>query len=236
MMHSGKYQIATPGQSSRPMSLSEINLGLASGEVLPEDQYWSKGMPRWEKVKDMPGVLIPSTPKNRVVNDASAPTQPKDGRSAVGIQNQNNGTTGSLSFWSQPDHRPRLAVWSPTMYFWLSVIFTPLVGTVMMVQNHRATDERIWRGIASFWLMIWSAFVVAAVALHFSDVPCGSPLYWGIGYATLAIGWCFTCAFPHHNFLRARTYEAAWRSDWGKLVGISFTAWVVIITVFLLTR
>lgn len=236
MLNSGKYQIAVQGQSSRPMSLSEVNLGLASGEVMPEDQYWLKGMPRWEKVKDMPGVILPATPKTRLANGTAAPSHTPETRKESPVQNRGSNSSGSLSFWAQPDHRPRLWVWSPAMYLGLSVFFTPLMGSVLVAQNHRATDETVWKPIAWFWLVVWSMFVAAAISLNFAAVPCGPPLYWGIGYGALGIGWCFTCAIPHRNFLNTRTFEAAWRSDWGKPIGFGFIAWIVIATVFLLTR
>jgi len=236
MMTSGKYQIAASGQSSRPMTLSEVNLGLASGEVMPEDQYWIKGMPRWEKVKEIPGVILPATPKTRLANGTAAPTNTPETRRDVGVQNRGSNGTGTLSFWSQPDYRPRLAVWSPAMYLGLSVIFTPLMGSVMVAQNHRATDEKVWIGISWFWLVVWLLFVTTAASLYLGAVPCGSPLYWGIGYGCLGIGWFFTCAIPHRNFINTRTFEAAWRSDWGKLLGLGFAAWAVIAAVYLLTR
>ncbi|MFT3867635.1 MAG: hypothetical protein QM715_03950 [Nibricoccus sp.] len=236
MLNSGKYQIATPGQSSRPMSLSEVNLGLASGEVMPDDQYWVKGMPRWEKVKDLPGVIVPATPKTRLANGSTNQTQLLEPRKDPNSPNRSAGTPGTLSFWAQPDHRPRISIWSPAMYFGLSVFFTPLMGSVLMAQNHRATSETVWRGISWFWIAVWTLAVVAALSLYFAAIPCGPLLYWGIGYVALFIGWCFTGAIPHRNFLNARTFEAAWRTDWGKPLGFGITAWIGIAAAFLLTR
>ncbi|MFT3784276.1 MAG: hypothetical protein QM790_19890 [Nibricoccus sp.] len=236
MLQNGKYQIATPGQSSRPMSLSEINLGLASGEVMPDDQYWFKGMPRWEKVRDLPGVILPPTPKARVSTGAAAAAHPFETKTAATMTTRGSGPSGTLSFWSQPEHRPRLSVWSPTVYLWLSLFFTPLTGTVLVAKNHRATEETIWRPIAWFWVVFWTLFIAAAVSLYFAAVPCGTLVQWGIGYGVLLVMWYFTCALPHGNFLRARSFEAGWRRDWGKPLGFGFLAWVVVATVYLLTR
>lgn len=236
MLNSGKYQIATPGQSSRPMSLSEVNLSLASGEVMPDDQYWVKGMPRWEKVRDLPGVIVPATPKTRLVNGTTNPTHSPEARNDQRVPNRGASTPGTLSFWAQPDHRPRISIWSPAMYFGLSVFFTPLMGSVLMAQNHRTTAETVWSGISWFWIAVWALVATAVISLHFAGVPCGSPLSWGIGYIALVVGWCFTCALPHCNFLNTRTFEAAWRRDWGKPVGFGITAWIAVATIFLLTR
>ena len=241
MLPSGKYQVARPGHPSRQMTLSEINLGLASGEVMPDDQCWVKGTPHWVRVSDLQGVLIPSSPRTRpATTTASAvgrplventePTEVGQGGTAVPA------APIALSFWAHPETKPRLAVWSPVAYTLLSVVFTPLLGTVLIAQNHRATGETVWRGIAWFWLMVLSVFLLAGASLHLADIPCGPPLYWIYGFIALTIGWFFTCALPHRSFLHARSFDAAWRSDWGKPVGCGFLAWVIVFTIFLLTR
>jgi phosphoglycerol transferase MdoB-like AlkP superfamily enzyme len=145
-------------------------------------------------------------------------------------------TPGNLSFWSQPETKPRLAVWSPVMYTLFSAFFTPLLGSVLIAQNHRATEETVWRGISWFWLAVWSAFLVVGLSLHFAAIPCGPLVYWIVGFIALSIGWFFTCALPHRGFLQSRSFDAAWRTDWGKPVGFGFLAWVIVFTVFLLTR
>jgi len=237
MLPSGKYQIARLGQPSRQMTLSEINYGLASGEVMPDDQYWIKGMPRWERISDLSGVILPTSPKTR------APMVPSTvSRSTVASPepvistNRNGSASGNLSFWSQPETKPRLAVWAPITYLLLSVAFTPLTGTVLIAQNHRATEETTWRGIAWFWLVVWSAFFIVGLSLHFAAVPCGPPMYWLLGFISLSVAWFFTCALPHRGFLHTRSYEAAWRNDWGKPVGFGFLAWVIVFTVYLLSH
>jgi hypothetical protein len=236
MLNSGKYLIAAPGQASRPMTLSDVNLGLASGEVLPDDQYWIKGMPRWEKVREMQGVILPPTPKVRVQNGSSTSVQTAQARPDAGPQNRAGAASGTLSFWAQPDHKPRAAVWSPAMYLGLSIPFTPLMGTIMVVQNHRAAAETVWRGIALFWLVVWAVVVVAAGSLHLASIPCGPPMYWLIGYGLLVLGWCFTCALPHGKFLNTRAFEAAWRSSWGRPLAFGFAGWIVVAAVYFLTR
>ncbi len=213
--------------------MSEINLGLASGDVLPDDQYWVKGMPRWERVSSLPGVIIPTLLKTYSSTASVRPSRPPI---VVGGASDATAASENLSFWSRPDAKPRLAVWSPSMYLLLSFFFTPLMGTIMIAQNHSATQETTWRGIAWFWLMVWGGFVVAAITLHFAATPYAAPMYWIIGYATLVVGWTFTCAMPHRRFLTARTFEAAWRVDWGKPVGFGLLAWMVVFTVYLLTR
>jgi len=236
MLPSGKYQIARPGTPSRQMTLTEINLGLASGEVMPEDQYWSKGMPRWERVSDLAGVILPNSLKTRAPLATTVVRRTAAVVAEPVASIRNIPMPGDLSFWAQPETKPRLAVWSPVMYTMLSAFFTPLAGTVLIAQNHRATEETVWRGVAWFWLVVWSLFLLTGLSLHFAAIPCGPPLYWILASGALAIGWFFTCALPHREFLHTRAFEAAWRTDWGKPVGYGFLAWVVVFTVFLLTR
>lgn len=239
MLPSGKYQVARPGQPSRQMTLSEINLGLASGEVMPEDQYWAKGMSGWERVSALNGVVIPSSPRTRVSPDAPPGSRLPSGNTNHALPARGpaaSAAPGSLSYWAQPDTKPRLAVWSPVAYTLLSVFFTPLVGTILIAQNHRATEETVWRGISWFWMVAWSGFLLVGLALYFAKVACGSPLYWGLGACALIVTWFFTCALPHREFLHARSFDAAWRTDWGKPVGFGFLAWVLVFTTFLLTR
>jgi len=213
--------------------MSEINLGLASGEVRPDDQYWLNGMSRWERVSSLAGVIIPATPKVLTPVAAVPGSRPPI---AFGSARDAAISAGNQSFWSRSETRPRLGVWSPGMYILLSFIFTPLMGSFMMAQNHRATQESTWRGITMFWLVTWSSFLLTAIALHFAAIPCGEPVYWIAGYVALVIIWSFTCALPHRRFLNARTFEAAWRADWGKPVGFGLLGWMIVFTVYLLTR
>jgi len=219
------------------MTLSEINYGLASGEVMPDDQYWVKGMPRWERVSNLSGVNLPVSPKPRTPLVTAGPSRSMAFVAEPMVSPTRGGaTSGDLSFWSQPETKPRLAVWSPVMYTLLSAFFTPLIGTVLIAQNHRATEETVWRGVSWFWLVVWSTFLLAGFSLRFAAVPCGSTLDWVLAFFALSIGWFFTCALPHRSFLHARSFDAAWRTDWGKPIGFGFLAWMIIFTVFLLTR
>lgn len=230
--------MARPGQPSRQMSLAEINLALASGEVLPEDQYWIKGMSRWESVSDVPGAIVPASPRTRppvVASVAARPmsvkhTEPNAPRTSSG------GPQEPLSFWTEPTTKPQLAVWSPVAYTLLSVFLTPLAGSILVVQNHRATEETAWRGIAWFWIVAWACFLAAPLGLLVFRVAPGHLEIWGAGYAFLSICWFFTCALPHRSFLQQRTFDAAWRSDWGKPAGVGFLAWVLVGTAVLLTH
>lgn len=223
MLPSGKFQIARPGRPSRQMTMSEINLGLASGDVLPEDQYWVKGMPRWERVGSLSGVIISAAPKTRT------PTTGVDDFDLTAAP-------ASPSFWPRPETKPRLRMWSPGLYGLLSVFFTPLMGTILIAQNHRAAQETTWSGIVWFWLIVWSGYLFTAVSLHLAAIPCGPLVYWIYGGGALAIVWLFTCGLPHRRFLNTRNFEAAWRVDWGKPVGFGFLAWMVVFTIYLLTR
>ena len=238
MLPTGKYQIARPGQPSRQMSLSEINFGLASGEVMPDDQFWIKGMPRWERVRELAGVILPTSPKTRppVANAANGSRSSAAVAEPVVFQNHGSSGAENLSFWAQPETKPRVAVWSPVMYTVLSAFFTPLIGSLLIAQNHRATGETIWRGVSWFWLVVWSGFLLTGLSLHFCSVPCGPILYWIVGFMAFSAAWFFTCALPHRSFLQTRPFDAAWRTDWGKPVGFGFLAWVIVFTVFLLTR
>jgi hypothetical protein len=239
MLPSGKYQIARPGQPSRQMTLSEINLGLASGEVMPEDQYWVKGLPRWERVSDLSGVILPISPRTRPPIPTTSVSRPPMGNAepSSSIRSTTSAATpANLSFWAQPETKPRLAVWSPVAYLLLSIVFTPLMGAALIAQNHRATEETVWRGIAWFWVVVWTGFLLSAASFHFAAISCGQPLYWIIGFGVLVVGWFFTSALPHQGFLRTRSFEAAWRSDWGKPVGLGFLSWVIVFVAFLLSR
>jgi hypothetical protein len=110
------------------------------------------------------------------------------------------------------------------------------MGTVMIVQNHRAAGETIWRSIGWFWLVVWAVAVVTAASLHLASVPCGLPLYWVAGYVLLAVFWIFTCAIPHAKYLHSRAFEASWRDSWAKPLAFGVAGWIVIAVVFLLTR
>ena len=118
----------------------------------------------------------------------------------------------------------------------LSVFFSPLMGSVLIAQNHRAAGEKIWRGVSWFWVVVWAVFLLVAFSLQFAAVPCGPVHYWIMACLGLSAFWFFTCALPHHGFLHARSFDAAWRSDWGKPVGFGFLGWVILFTVFLLSH
>jgi len=236
MLPSGKYQVARPGHPSRQLTLAGINLGLASGEVMADDQYWIKGMSRWERVNDLPGVIIPTTPRTRAPMATAGASQPPMRGAETRSPTSSSIPNGNLSFWAKPEANVRLAVWSPLSYILLSVFFTPVVGSALILQNHRATEEIVWRGIAWFWLVVWSASLLVGFSLFFAAVPCGPVLYWMVGFGALAVAWVFTCALPHSGFLSARSFDAAWRTDWGKPLGFGFLGWVLVFTAYLLTR
>jgi len=231
MLPSRKYQIARPGCPSRQMTMSEINLGLASGDVLPSDQYWIKGMSRWERVTSMSDVIIPTAPTHAQKSSAS-----EDRPLTLRVDDYAIATADHLPFWSRRETKPRIALWSPGLYTFLSVFFTPLLGTILIAQNHRASRETTWQAIAWFWLIAWCGFLLTAISLHFGGVSCGSAMHWVLGFGLLVIVWLFTCALPHRAFLNARTFEAEWRTDWGKPVGFGSLAWMVVFAVYLLTR
>ncbi len=219
MLLAEKFQVAAHGQPAKTMSVADVNAAIARGELSPDDHYWAKGMSRWGKVRELPGVILPSDQPVASPGNSAPPFTPEQ-----------------AAFWSQPKEKPCLWVWTYAVYCGLSIPFTPLLGAVLVLHNHRAMSEQSWVVGAWFWLCAWAVFVPGLCWYVLVDQAKSHLLYLGIGYALVSVLWFFTSAFPHHLYIRKRGDELGKKQHWGKPAGIGFLGWMVVATLFLLRK
>ncbi|MBK9991114.1 MAG: hypothetical protein IPP19_10355 [Verrucomicrobia bacterium] len=225
MLHSEKFQVAALGQPAKTMTLSEINLALASGELTPDDQYWIKGLPRWKKVRDLSGVILPGGTREQMPPE---PRQP--GRSATPFLPE------PVSFWAQPERRASVSMWPYAVYFGLSLPFTPLLGSVLVARNLHSQGEDSWRLVSWFWIFVWALVLTGSCYLYFAGYPWFTLKYLGLGYGVLFVFWYFTCGLPHRLHLHAHSADICWKKGWGRPAGLGFLGWMVVVTLYLLSR
>lgn len=246
------YLVASGTGPSRQMTMPEIMAALSTGELSIEDHFWQEGRPRWEPLGTIPGLRArvsqagppaaqpkpPPRPSVPAAPNRAPGSGPRDlGAPLPGpwaVNAPPDAKVQTLDFWAQPA-KPRYAFWSAVSYTLVSLIFTPLVGSLFIFRNHKHAGERTWRIIPIFWMVVWAAFIVATLVERIA-FKGQNWLPYLIGFGGLWVFWFFTCALPHRNYLKAQPADVGWRSDWAKPLGFGFLGLVIYVIVMLLVR
>lgn len=221
MSTASRYRVARPGQPSREMTLEEINQAVAAGALSPEDTYWREGMPKWEPLRALSGLIFSGAAAG------GAPTPTKTGAAAAEAPRDKSWEAAN-SFWGGATPYALPTIWNPSGILGLSLFISPVVGAALVGRNAKAAGKPEGSFGATAWLWITATVMIFLAFAPLSATTVGVA-WWLLPavYLVLWLGFTLACAWPHQRWVASEIGPRSRSATWAAPIWWSVLGWTV---------